>query len=253
MVIDKSLLYIDRAYQREENEKKVKEFAANFSWQSCGVIIVMERSDGFYLVVDGQHRVLAAFRRSDIKTMPCLVFPSTSIASEAECFINTNTSRKPVTAYDKFKASLVSENSMAVELQQICQENGLILRRHSQAVGTITCVAACQRIMRTQGGSNALRRSLSLAAELAAAENINVSDILLTGLSYLDFHIEGGLNNTRLRQQLIKIGAKALVESARKMAYRIDAGGAKSWAEGMLEIVNRSLRSKLSFTKTAVR
>jgi hypothetical protein len=250
MDIDKSRLCVDKSYQREEVEKKVIDIASDFSWRACGVVTVMQRSNNSYYVVDGQHRVLAAFKRSDIQKIPCIVFDSTGVESEAECFINANTKRKPVTAYDKFRASLVAKHLTAIELQEIVTENGLILKKHGHTPGTITCIATCQRIMRSYEGTG-LRRALSLAAELAKADGIAVSDVLLSGLAYLDQRVDSGLHNARLRQQLIKIGGKALFDSARKMSYRVGAGGNKIWAEGMLEIVNRSLRAKISFNNAS--
>lgn len=73
--INKNLLLVNDDYQRTASASKILEIASEWSWIGCGVIIVAKR-DGSYWVIDGQHRVLAAKRRSDIKEMPCLVLMS---------------------------------------------------------------------------------------------------------------------------------------------------------------------------------
>jgi hypothetical protein len=73
MHVDKKRLRIDHEYQRSANEVKVTEITKRFSWLALGAIVVVRRGDAYY-VVDGQHRVMAAMRRTDIATLPCVVF-----------------------------------------------------------------------------------------------------------------------------------------------------------------------------------
>jgi hypothetical protein len=76
--IDKKRLGIDESYQRPEIVSKIREMSANWSWMACGVILVARRGKRFY-VYDGQQRTAAAMRRSDIKTLPCLVFDTEAL------------------------------------------------------------------------------------------------------------------------------------------------------------------------------
>ena len=62
-MLNKKVLRVDEQYQREATEPKVKEIARAWSWLACGALLVAER-DGVYFVFDGQHRALAALRRS---------------------------------------------------------------------------------------------------------------------------------------------------------------------------------------------
>ena len=243
--LDKSQLLVDRSYQRVEEKVKTTDIASKFSWKAFGAISVMQRSDGKYLVVDGQHRALAAWKRADVYSVPCILFRSSGIEDEATCFINANTKRKSVSAFSKFRAKLVARDEMALLLDSILRDVGLVPSAESKGVDRISCVAKCEKMLKQHLAS--FKKSISIAADISRSDQTYVSDILVSGLFYLDRHIPGGLENRKVAQRLTQIGALGLIESARKMTYRTGCGGQKSYAEGMLEIINRSMRGKVSF------
>lgn len=243
MWIDKKVLQVDRSYQREDEYKeKILRMAAGWKWESCGAISVMRRDDGSFFVVDGQNRTLAAWRRSDIASLPCMVFDSRGIKHEASAFIDMNTNRKPVSAYTKFKAKIIAGDETASSINAALVANGLTLRSNGNAPGCITCIASCERLYRlNRPGFDFI---LALATQLAYADNVGPCGILLGGLSSMDRKLIGGLNQQRLIQRLHSIGAIALVDAARKMTFRTGVGGERVWADGMLEVVNRVRGSK---------
>src|SRR6185295_1898141 len=73
-LLQKGMLQIDRDYQRVLSEARVLSLAQSWSWLACGSLLVAERSPGEFFVFDGQHRLEAANRRSDIDELPCVVF-----------------------------------------------------------------------------------------------------------------------------------------------------------------------------------
>lgn len=243
--LDKKLLKVDRSYQRECFQGKTVEIAANWKWSACAVISVMRRPDGLLVVVDGQHRVLAAWKRSDITLLPCIVFESENTSEEASAFVDINTSRKAVQTYSTFVAKVVAGDSAAIEIKSLIENCGLRISPSGSHTGAIACVGLCQQLYRADKSNFAL--SLSVAASLAQADNTTVCNMLLSGLAWLNRNVSDGLANKRLLERLQAIGAKALVDNARKMSYRMGKGGAAVWAEGMLELVNRKLRNKITF------
>lgn len=75
MHLSKDELNLDDQYQRERvSEEAVVKIARNFDWALFGVLKVARRTDGTLWVFDGGHRLRACFYRSDIKTIPCIVF-----------------------------------------------------------------------------------------------------------------------------------------------------------------------------------
>jgi hypothetical protein len=241
MWIDKKVLQVDRSYQRAEEYKKSIRMAADWKWESCGAISVMRRDCSFF-VVDGQNRTLAAWRRSDIASLPCMVFESRGIKHEASAFIDMNTNRKPVSAYTKFKAKIIAGDETACAINAALVANGLTLKPNGNTPGYITCIASCERLYRlNRPGFDLI---LALATQLAYADNVGPCGVLLGGLSIIDRKVIGGLNQQKLIQRLHSIGAIALVDAARKMTLRTGVGGERVWADGMLEVVNRVRGSK---------
>ena len=244
--ISKKLLKVDRSYQREDEYKdKIIAIAADWKWESCGAISVMER-EGIYMVVDGQNRTLAAWKRSDIVELPCIVFKSQGIEHEASSFIEINTHRKAVSAYTKFRARLVAGNLAAADVAATLEENNLTLKPDGKTQGSLTCIAACERIY--SQNPNRFKASIALASVLAMADETIVCQILLLGLSVIDRKIPGGFADVRLVRRIQEVGAKALVDAAKKMSYRAGKGGEVVWAEGMLEIINRKRGIKFTFS-----
>lgn len=242
------MLQVDRSYQREDEYKqKVLRMASEWKWESCGAISVMQRQDGSFMIVDGQNRTLAAWKRPDIKELPCLVFESQGIEHEASSFIEINTNRKPVSAYAKFRAKLIAGNPAAIDINNILLENKLKLSQAGKHARSVSCIAACERVYTASPAR--FRTVIGFASALAEAEDAGVCSILIGGLSYLDQRIPNGLADKKLNQRLFLVGATALVEHARKMSFRTGKGGEAVWAEGMLELINRRGRSKFSFAK----
>jgi hypothetical protein len=245
MWLDKRLLRVDRSYQREDEYKqKIIGIAADWKWESCGAISVMEREDGTFVVVDGQNRTLAAWNRSDITSLPCVVFRSRGIAHEASSFIEMNTNRKPVSAYTKFRANLIAGDQPSIEILCVLKKNSIELKPDGHASGTITCIAACQRVY--EQNPSRFKTVIKLASGLAAAENTGISNVLVIGLATLDRKIQGGLQNQRFVERIMQVGALGLVDGARKMSFRAGKGGEVVWAEGMLEVINRKRGAKFT-------
>jgi hypothetical protein len=98
VMIDKNELFVDHAYQRDKiNEVRINAIASDWDWVMCGALSVSER-DGKLWVMDGQHRKLAADKRSDIKMLPCMVFDLDSQQKEAGAFVGLNSQKTAVSS-----------------------------------------------------------------------------------------------------------------------------------------------------------
>lgn len=239
--MDKHVLTIDESYQRGAKEPKVLDMAGKWSWVACGVIIVADRNGVFY-VIDGQHRVLAARRRADIGKLPCLVFETTSAVVEAKGFLMANTLRKPMAMTERFKALLVTGDEGALIIQRMCEEVG----REVSNAGTprsVRCVAAMLRIVSRD--AETLARIWPMIDSLMHGQPINQR--IVEGLWFIESHMRNGesLTDTRWRQRVMRVGSGALLEGAVKASSFHAKGGAKIWAEGMLNAINRGCRIHL--------
>lgn len=123
MQISKGDLHIDESYQRTISQGLVKRIAEKWDWLYLGVIHVAE-INGSYYVVDGQHRLEAAKKRKDVDNLPCIVHKNVDQETAAEMFLGINgaidalnSTRKPLTPYQKFKALLIAKDKTAVTIQ----------------------------------------------------------------------------------------------------------------------------------------
>lgn len=245
--INKRLLKINRdVYQRDGYETKVLELARNWSWIACGVLIVASRDGGLW-IVDGQHRKLAADRRSDIQDLPCLVFQVAEVREEASAFLSANTNRRNVCALDKFRAALAAGDETAHKVQNALYAAGLRLASASKDACDFKSVAMAQKIAATD--YNGLIAVLQLCGELATAESAPVHARLLSGLYYIHCRIDDGVENQRLRKRLKQVGAKALVAAANKAAAYYGQAGNKVCADGMMQAVNHGLHGKFTLSE----
>lgn len=240
-MLHKSVLRINQEYQRDVVPNKVREIAAAWSWISFGAIVVAER-DGEFWVIDGQHRILAAKRRSDISALPCVVFKTFDVKEEAQGFLDLNTGRKPVTAVAKYKAMVAAGDSDAIYVQQQLESLGLEVKPTANTPGQIKCIAWC--LKRAAENKDAFRQVLSVAADLSAQDNMSVSERVLDGLWILNQRCGDGLFDKRLLKRLREKGARLLLDGANRAAAYYASGGAKIWAQGMLAELNKGLQKK---------
>lgn len=242
-MIHKDRLKIDDAYQRGLIKEKVTSITASWSWLSLGALVVGHRHGDFW-VIDGQHRLMAAKRRSDILMLPCVVFETEDVKSEARGFLDLNTGRKPVTAVAKQKALVTAGDEVAAYVQAELDALGLEIKEATNIPGQIKCIAWCVR--RAAEDREAFRQVLRFGAELSAVDKVPVMQKLLEGLWWLHTKCMNGLDDKRLAKRLREKGATELVNAATRAAAYYHSGGGKVWAQGMLAELNKGLQYKFT-------
>lgn len=247
LYLNKKILMIDASYQRESALNTVRAISANWSWLAVGAITVAER-DGKYWVIDGQHRVMAALSRSDVDTLPCIVFKTRGAKDEAGAFLELNSARSPVTALQKFAAMLVAEDAGAIGVNSILKRHGIILCSKPFRSKSTKAIAF---FLNRANDLHELNFFTEAISEICA-ESI-ISGRLLEGLWYLHFHVDtdtdGGIMDGALLKRICKVGPKVLEIAARDAALYFDTTGGKVWAKGMMDAVNKGLRNKFKFAE----
>ena len=242
--LDKRHLIINDEYQRNATPGKVRDLAKNWSWIACGAVTVALR-DGAYWVVDGQHRVLAAKKRSDITTLPCLVFATSDIAEEAQGFLNANANRKPVSAVAKHHAAVVAGDALAGRLQQVFDSSGVTLvDRNSNSPTDFRAVALARRLASDR--FDLFSQVFKVTVSLAGSAGTMAHERLLAGLYYIARNVDGGFDQPRLQKRLEAVGARELLEAANRAAAFFARGGDKVFAAGMIEALNKGLQKRFS-------
>jgi hypothetical protein len=248
--LPKSELLVDHSYQRAAAHKRVLNIAREWSWLACGVIIVAKREDGQRLyVVDGQHRVLAALKRSDIERLPCLLFRTDSAKEEAAGFFDANTGRRLPTSLEKWKAQLMRGDETTMFADALIRNSGR-QAGNDTGPGYVRCLTAMLRAV--DSDREALGQLWPLVVEICNGKPLH--ERIFEGLFWLDQHLEQGesLTDKRWRERVVRVGFQGLLDSAQRASTFYARGGAKVWALGMLEALNKGCRIQLTLRDGAI-
>jgi len=139
-----SQLKVDGSYARNQSKRKAQGIARDLNWAAFGALVLSERADGSFFVLDGNHRALAAHLRGDIKRVPCLVFSGLSRKQEAAVFVRVNTSRRSPMGTEIFVANLVAGDPEAKAMKKVLDAHGLSISRPGEPRG-----AKCLRAVST--------------------------------------------------------------------------------------------------------
>lgn len=241
MSINKHELKIDAEYQRTPIPAKIKVIASTWSWVACGAIVVGMRN-GAYWVIDGQHRVLAAMRRVDITDLPCVVFETETMQEEAQGFLNLNDKRKAMSSIDRLRAMTASGDPVAVQFSELCEQLNIRITQTATSGGTMK--SAAWGVRRMAENAEDAQIVLTLAAEMSHAGNEPIQERLLEGLWYIHRNCNVNLNGPRLQKRIRQIGIRDLVNAAYAGAAFYSRGGARAWAAGMMNAINKGLQMK---------
>jgi hypothetical protein len=239
--IHKNDIGIDNSYQRSLIKERVTQLSSAWSWIACGALILAKRTDE-YLAIDGQHRLMAARRRSDISILPCLVFEATSVQEEAKGFLSVNSERKPITTAHRHKAMVVSGDPVAIEVQNTINQLGLSTTTDSKTPGHFGCLSWALRTAREDQA--VFKMILSIASEISLRDSEPIHLTLLQGFSYIHKNYEEGILEPRIKGRILAKGALALHVAAKKSALLNTGGGGKVWAKGILDELNKGLVKK---------
>lgn len=192
-------LKTDYSYQSPVNEKQVEMIVLNFDPKALHTIVISERADGSYYIIDGQHRVVALMRKGEI-SVECTVYRGLSVAEEAEMYRKIN-ERKPKSKNAFAKADLASGVKYAVEIDEVVRAAGFLVdyEKSGFALNAIKSYEALRKVYE-QWGAQHLYRTLVVASKYFGRTYKEIQNWTIVGLaeflSVFDEHDEKRLNTT---------------------------------------------------------
>jgi len=244
MRIDKGRLRIDHEYQRRLDTMRVAGYAANWSWVSCGTLLVAQRSDDatYFWVIDGQHRLEAARMVDSIRELPCIVFKLDVHKDEAIGFLAANTHRKLPSLADQFRALIIAEQPEAQLAGRLAAQLG---RRISHPAGptTISCAAELLRLI--QGDRRSVEEAWDALGELCHGQQITAR--MMRGVIGLQRRMtrKENFSSSRWSGRLVHVGYDAVRDEIVRLGQINRAWGERVCAEGVLRAMNKGLRQPL--------
>lgn len=234
-VIETGRLIVDHSYQRPLTSF-VKRIADAWDPALVGTLVVSERGDGTFAVVDGQTRMSAASER-DVMELPCIVYMGMSVADEASLFARLQKERRGIASYFRFRASLVAGEDEAVQIDRIARECGYEVGATAVKEGNIiSAVAGLEKVYRRD--PTLLERVLLIIKE-AWGESHTPSGDILRGLGHFLATTEN-VDDEKLAEKMkgvspdeLKRRASALREGAGR------GGGTDKYVSGAIDGVYR--------------
>ncbi len=244
-----SRIRVDPTYQRDTVPGWVDRLVANWNRNSIGMICVSLRDDGFYYVLDGQHRFAAAVEL-DIDLLPAEIWHKITVSEEARMFVARNDTRY-VKRVDKFLASVEGGEPDQCEILKIVHAAGWEVNRGSHD-GTVRAVAVLERIYGASLNGTKERRPDHLRSTLETVRRAwglnqdGVAGSLLDGLGRVFIRYDDQINNDQLVRKLSKFGGgpTALVGESKLLRGFIHSSIPNCVAELIVETYNRGLRTK---------
>jgi hypothetical protein len=151
--INIELIRICDEYQRPTNKAHVQELVPEFSMIYAGCLTVSYR-DGWFYVIDGQHRYKAALAKG-IKSLNCIIVTGLTLKQEAKMFRDLNVTSKTPTIYEIFYSNICngdeSDPDVKVDMQikRICDDYNIEVKKFSRCSEgkKLRCLATARKIV----------------------------------------------------------------------------------------------------------
>lgn len=225
--------------QRSLNQAWADQLTKDFDPDRMGFIHVSLR-DGWYYVIDGQHRRMAAvqYLGSD-QCVQCHVYEHLTVEEEAQLFLDLNR-QKAQDAMSKFKVALTAGLAVETDVDRIARALGLKIGSSAQ-LEEISCVSALLAAYKKRG-PGPLSFALRVLRDAYGYEGFKREPI--NGLTLI---IDRYGNRVDEEQLVKRLKVKTLVELHRRgKALRESTGGAaeQCYACAFVEFYNSGGRGQ---------
>jgi hypothetical protein len=238
MVPTRSLM-VDYTYQRNKlNTNRLTKIASKWDWALCGTLLVANRNGVLY-VIDGQQRLAAATKRSDIDALPCVIYKSEGVGWEANIFWRFNTISKKLKPRELYKAQLREGDLTAVHIDSFVKSIGYEIS-DGGAFNYIDFIATLYSYFTNE--ENVAKKALKICAEVSDKTR-RIKKDMFTGMCYLvRHHIEvDDLGIRKLKQAGLDEIDRRITKHCILMGNRYP----RACAMGILSIVNHGRRNRV--------
>lgn len=235
--------------QRQLREHKVNELLSNWHPECLGVPIVSAR-DGFFYVVDGQHRLEALKRKTgegwEDMRFPMRVHEGLNEEQEAAMFDIYNTNLH-LSVYDRFAVRVEAGPEMYPiewDIKKIVEGLGLRIGKPGMASErAVFCVSTLRNIY-TRSDPETLQRALYIIT--AAFGDGSIDAKVVDGVAHVCQRYNGVLDDDTAIEKLSKLrgGARGLLSRAETLHKQMSAPKAHCVAAATVDYLNQGKTGK---------
>lgn len=233
---------INQEAQRELRIAHVEHLLADFDPDQLGTPEVSFRN-GFYYVLDGQHRIEALKRwlgdEWEDQCVECWVASGLDATQEAEEFLRLN-DKLNIDAFQKFKVAVRAGRHTESEIDALVRAEGLSISKQ-KTPGSIRAVGALKKVF-TRDGDVCLVRALRIA--VAAFGDAGLEAPIIDGLGLLCARYNGELDDSATSKSLAAVlgGVNGLLNSAEMLRQKTGNTKSQCVAAACVDIINRKRR-----------
>lgn len=224
-------------FNRSVDMAHAKRIAAYWDDKLAGVIVVSKKN-GYYDIIDGQHRVVGA-KMAGKKYLPCLVYHNMTTEEDAAIFVQLDKKRKNLNTFDYVKASKVANDEIVTSMYEVAEMVGFTIDK-SKGDKKICAVRSLLNVLQSSGKDGAFT-VLNILNLTWGGDKESLKGEMIEGLNLLLKTYGTALNQDRLIQKLKMIQPYKIIAEANS-----DASGGrkrKRIARVMLRHYNHNLQS----------
>jgi hypothetical protein len=241
MLLAKSVLNVDDRYQRgQTSHEAVKRIARDWDWSLFGVIKIAKRPDGTFWVFDGGHRTRAAFFRSDINDLPCIVFEWSDVADEARAFIAGARTSTRISSLDTFRAATVAMEPDACRTAALIKSLGMKVVQRATHQNELKCIHTIQNAVAEN--EEKATKCLQVCQVMAGDEPISGS--VFRALFCLAQHFNGRDVISEFSEPLQQLTQAEAEKAIRQLKAEIGKGGQTIAAKAIVGLLNKGKKTR---------
>lgn len=245
--IQARLLTVDHAVQRALDAVRVDRIVGDFDVNALGTLVVSQRADGTFHVIDGQHRlaVIIALGHEDWN-LRCEVHTGLTRQEEARMFRLLNNAR-PVSVIEKFLVRIQEEDPVAVSIADVLAEAGWTVS-FQKTPANFCAVSSIEKPYRRAGmgdkGKALVEWVINVVTKSWGFDPDGVRGDIVTGLSLLHLRHGDAVDTKKLIDELTVIpgGPRGLVGRARSLKDFRRGTIADAMAEQLVSMINNKRR-----------
>ena len=160
------LLRIDHEMYQRPLQKNFKYLLDNWDSDKCDPITVNYRSDGYWYIINGQHRTEAA-KAKGVNQIVCDVFVGLTLKEEADLFAGQYDGTTKLNPIDSYRANIIRGEEVDTLIKGICDKYGVMVS-HEKAPKVLGSLTVIRRIIRSSKSTGGKMKS--------AKENVKIVD-----------------------------------------------------------------------------
>lgn len=142
-------MQVDHEMYQRPLQRHVRTIAKNWNDDKCDPLMVNYRTDGYFYLIDGQHRYEAA-RMRGLESLVCCVFVGLTLKEEADLFTEQNEGTKKLSPFDTYKANLCRGETIDTQIQEVCNKYGIRVER-GNGIRKLKSVTTARSIIKGSG------------------------------------------------------------------------------------------------------